>query len=270
MRKLYALMDRVKDTDVSLLVTGESGTGKEVVARAVHDAGARARRPSSGLNCGAIPANLLESELFGTRARRVHGRGPRRKGLFREAEGGTILLDEIGEMPSEDAGRAAPDAPGEDGKARRVGTQEEPSTSASSPRRTATSAQMVAEGTFREDLFYRLNVVELHDPAAPRARRTTSRRSSITFSDALRGPLPARTKDVERATRFASCAPTTGRATCASSSTRSHERVAHDPPPRDPASPARARCSPRVSPLRAVPRARANSKPRSARESSAR
>jgi len=66
MRRLYALMDRVKDTDIPLLITGESGTGKEMVARAVHNAGPRAKRQFIGVNCGAIPANLLESELFGS------------------------------------------------------------------------------------------------------------------------------------------------------------------------------------------------------------
>ncbi|QUS47106.1 sigma-54 factor interaction domain-containing protein [Salmonella enterica subsp. enterica serovar Dessau] len=65
MRKLYALIERVRDTDVPILVTGESGTGKEMVARAVHIAGPRAKQPFLGVNCGAIPANLLESELFG-------------------------------------------------------------------------------------------------------------------------------------------------------------------------------------------------------------
>src|SRR5262249_10497328 len=96
MRKVYALIDRIKDTDVPVLVTGESGTGKEMIAKAVHAAGPRAKQPFLGVNCGAIPANLLESELFGHVRGAFTGADRDRKGLFREAEDGTILLDEIG------------------------------------------------------------------------------------------------------------------------------------------------------------------------------
>ena len=99
MRRLYALMDRVKDTDVALLVTGESGTGKEMVARAVHQAGPRAKKPFLGVNCGAIPANLLESELFGSLRGAFTDADRDRRGVFQETDGGTLLLDEIGEMP---------------------------------------------------------------------------------------------------------------------------------------------------------------------------
>jgi transcriptional regulator with GAF, ATPase, and Fis domain len=100
MRKVYALIDRIKDADVPVLVTGESGTGKEVIAKAVHAAGPRSKSPFLGVNCGAIPANLLESELFGHVRGAFTGADRDRKGLFREAENGTILLDEIGEMPT--------------------------------------------------------------------------------------------------------------------------------------------------------------------------
>src|ERR1019366_4950323 len=99
MRRLYALIDRVKEADVPVLVTGESGTGKEIVAKAVHMAGPRAKRPFVGVNCGAIPANLLESELFGSVKGAFTGADRDRRGLFQEADGGTLLLDEIGEMP---------------------------------------------------------------------------------------------------------------------------------------------------------------------------
>ena len=99
MRRVYAVVDRVKDADVPVLLTGESGTGKEVIARAIHKAGERAKHRFVGINCGAIPENLLESELFGHVRGAFTGADRDKKGLFRELEGGTLLLDEIGEMP---------------------------------------------------------------------------------------------------------------------------------------------------------------------------
>jgi transcriptional regulator with GAF, ATPase, and Fis domain len=163
MRKLYALIDRIKDTDVPILITGESGTGKEVVAKAVHVAGPRAKAPFLGVNCGAIPANLLESELFGHIRGAFTGADRDRKGLFREAENGTILLDEIGEMPTKmQAGllRVL-----QEKTVRPVGgTKEEPCNARVIAATNRDLSQMVTEGTFREDLFYRLHVVELQIP----------------------------------------------------------------------------------------------------------
>ncbi|MDB4937878.1 MAG: putative sensory histidine kinase YfhA [Labilithrix sp.] len=164
MRKLYALIERVRDTDVPILVTGESGTGKEVVARAVHIAGPRAKQPFLGVNCGAIPANLLESELFGHVRGAFTGAERDRKGLFREAENGTILLDEIGEMPQKmQAGllRVL-----QEKTVRPVGgAKEEPCSARVIAATNRDLSAMVTEGTFREDLFYRLHVIELKIPA---------------------------------------------------------------------------------------------------------
>ncbi len=164
MRKLYALIERVRDTDVPILVTGESGTGKEVVARAVHIAGPRAKQPFLGVNCGAIPANLLESELFGHVRGAFTGAERDRKGLFREAENGTILLDEIGEMPQKmQAGllRVL-----QEKTVRPVGgAKEEPCSARVVAATNRDLSAMVAEGTFREDLYYRLHVIELKIPA---------------------------------------------------------------------------------------------------------
>ena len=164
MRKLYAVIERVRDTDVPILITGESGTGKEVVARAVHIAGPRAKQPFLGVNCGAIPANLLESELFGHVRGAFTGAERDRKGLFREAANGTILLDEIGEMPQKmQAGllRVL-----QEKTARPVGgVKEEPCSARVVAATNRELEQMVAEGTFREDLFYRLHVIELKVPA---------------------------------------------------------------------------------------------------------
>ena len=163
MRKVYALVDRIKDADVPVLVTGESGTGKEVVARAIHASGARAKAPFLGVNCGAIPANLLESELFGHMRGAFTGAERDRKGLFREAEGGTILLDEIGEMPTKmQAGllRVL-----QEKTVRPVGgAKEEPCDARVIAATNRSLEQMVAEGTFREDLFYRLHVIEVKIP----------------------------------------------------------------------------------------------------------
>ncbi len=164
MRKLYALIDRIKETDVPVLITGESGVGKEVAAKAVHASGPRAKRAFLGVNCGAIPANLLESELFGHVRGAFTGAERDRKGLFREAEGGTILLDEIGEMPTKmQAGllRVL-----QEKVVRPVGgAKEEPVDVRVIAATNRDLAQMVAEGTFREDLYYRLHVIELPIPA---------------------------------------------------------------------------------------------------------
>ena len=164
MRRVYALIERLKDTDVPVLVSGESGTGKEMVARAVHQAGPRGKRPFLGVNCGAIPANLLESELFGSMRGAFTGADRDRRGLFQEADGGTLLLDEIGEMPIKmQAGllRVL-----QERTVRPVGgTKEEPIDVRVIAATNRDLTQMVAEGTFREDLFYRLHVVELHVPA---------------------------------------------------------------------------------------------------------
>ncbi len=164
MRRLYALMDRVKDIDVPLLVTGESGTGKEMVARAVHQAGPRAKKPFLGVNCGAIPANLLESELFGSVKGAFTDADRDRRGVFQEADGGTLLLDEIGEMPQKmQVGllRVL-----QERRVRPVGgTIEQPVDVRVIAATHCNLERMVAEGTFRQDLYYRLHVVELSVPA---------------------------------------------------------------------------------------------------------
>ncbi|MBK7582558.1 MAG: sigma 54-interacting transcriptional regulator [Myxococcales bacterium] len=164
MRRVYALVDRIRDTDVPILITGESGTGKEVVARAVHEASPRNKAQFMGVNCGAIPEHLLESELFGHVKGAFTGADRERKGLFREADGGSVLLDEIGEMPQKmQAGllRVL-----QERKVRPVGGASEESVDARFIFATNRDLdQMVKAGSFREDLYYRIHVVELHLPA---------------------------------------------------------------------------------------------------------
>lgn len=163
MRKLYAVLERVKDADIPVLITGESGTGKEVIAKAIHAASSRSRAPFLGLNCGAIPENLLESELFGHVRGAFTGADRDRKGLFREASGGTILLDEIGELPLKmQAGllRVL-----QEKTVRPVGGAREESVDVRVVAATNRDlAKMVEEGTFREDLYYRIHVVPVFVP----------------------------------------------------------------------------------------------------------
>jgi transcriptional regulator with GAF, ATPase, and Fis domain len=164
MRRVYALIERVKDTDVPVLITGESGTGKEMVARAIHETSPRSKAKMLGVNCGAIPENLLESELFGHVRGAFTGADRERKGLFRECEGGTILLDEIGETPAKmQAGllRVL-----QERTVRPVGGSQEQSVDARVVCATNRDLQaLVREGKFREDLYYRIHVVEVHLPA---------------------------------------------------------------------------------------------------------
>jgi DNA-binding NtrC family response regulator len=164
MRRVYALIDRVRNTDIPVLITGESGTGKEVVARAIHGASARAKSRVLGVNCGAIPENLLESELFGHVKGAFTGADRDRKGLFRECQGGTILLDEIGETPLKmQAGllRVL-----QEKRVRPVGGGREEEIDVRMLFATNRDlSQMVADGKFREDLYYRIHVVEVRVPA---------------------------------------------------------------------------------------------------------
>jgi serine/threonine-protein kinase PknK len=148
---------------VPALVTGESGTGKEVVARAIHTASARAKKTFTGVNCGAIPATLLESELFGHVRGAFTGAERDRKGLLRETDGGTLLLDEVGEMPLKMQSSLLRVL--QDKMVRPVGGTTEEAVDVRIVAATNRDLeQMVKEGTFREDLYYRLHVVEIRVP----------------------------------------------------------------------------------------------------------
>ena len=169
MRRLYAILERVAATDTTLLVMGETGTGKEVVARSLHAASKRASGPLVTVDCGSIPENLIESELFGHVRGAFSGATADRKGVFEEATGGTLFLDEIGEMPlalQPKLLRAL-----ETRTVRRVGSNtDRPIDVRIVAATNRPLGRNVNEGTFREDLYYRLAVVEVVLPPL-RARR---------------------------------------------------------------------------------------------------
>ena len=163
MKAVLALADQVSGSDASILITGESGVGKEVMARYVHKHSRRAEKAFISLNCAAIPENLLESELFGHEKGAFTGAVGRRIGKFEEADGGTLLLDEISEMDQRLQAKLLRAI--QEREIDRVGGQRPVRVNI---RILATSnrdlAQAVREGKFREDLLYRLNVVNLRLP----------------------------------------------------------------------------------------------------------
>jgi two-component system nitrogen regulation response regulator GlnG len=163
MRGVFRLIGRVAASDLNVLITGETGTGKELVARALHEESARRARPFVALNTAAIPAELLESELFGHEAGAFTGAQRRMAGRFEQAEGGTLFLDEIGDMPLPLQTRLLRVLAG--GEFYRVGGRE---LIRSDVRVLAATHQdldaKVARGEFRADLMHRLDVLRIHLP----------------------------------------------------------------------------------------------------------
>jgi DNA-binding NtrC family response regulator len=163
MRLLRARLARVAASDLPVLVLGETGTGKELVARAVHEGGARAKGPFVAENCGAIAEGLLASELFGHEAGSFTGAAKAHRGLFERAEGGTIFLDEVGEMPPRLQAMLLRVL--QEGVVRRVGAERGVRVDARVVCATHRDlAAMVGRGEFREDLYYRLRGVTLEVP----------------------------------------------------------------------------------------------------------
>lgn len=162
--EIIDIVQQVAPTDLTVLITGESGTGKEVIAKAIHNASRRAQKPMVSVNAGAIPEGIIESELFGHEKGAFTGAGETRKGYFELADGGTILLDEIGELPVGTQVKFLRVL--ENGEYMRVGS--------ASPRKVdvrviaATNRDLesaVRQGNFRNDLFFRLRSINIRIPA---------------------------------------------------------------------------------------------------------
>ena len=163
MRRLFAVMTRLEGSLVTVLIAGESGVGKEVIARAIHDGSTVADGPLVAVNCGAIPRELVASELFGHRKGAFTGAIDHRKGAFEQADGGTLFLDEIGELPLDMQPVLLRVL--ETGELRPVGAQESRRVNVRIVAATNLDLeQQVRAGRFREDLYYRLAVVRLWVP----------------------------------------------------------------------------------------------------------
>jgi len=215
MKRVYALLEQVADTDVTILIQGESGTGKEIVARTLHAISSRAKKPFVKVNCAALPAELLESELFGYEKGAFTGAGSLKQGRFELAHKGTIFLDEIGEMSP--ALQAKLLQVLQESVFHHLGGNEEIRVDVRVVCATNRRLDdMVAAGTFREDLFFRLNVVNVMLPPLrerreeiPRliesfARRFAARyrRAVPEFSERLirawnRYPFPGNVRELE-------------------------------------------------------------------------
>jgi two-component system nitrogen regulation response regulator GlnG len=164
MQEVFRAIGRLSQSSATVLITGESGTGKELVARALHRHSARARQPFVAINTAAMPKDLLESELFGHERGSFTGAQQQRRGRFEQAEGGTLFLDEIGDMPAELQTRLLRVL--SDGTFYRVGGHQQIKVNVRVIAATHQNLESrVREGTFREDLYHRLNVIRLRLPS---------------------------------------------------------------------------------------------------------
>jgi two-component system response regulator PilR (NtrC family) len=163
MQKVFELIGKIHSTRTNVLITGESGTGKELVARALHSEGSRAKAPFIAVNCGAIPEELMESELFGHKKGAFTGAISDHAGMFQEADSGTLFLDEIGELSMQLQVKLLRAL--QERKVKPVGAADEIEVDVRVIAATNRDLEAeVARGAFRADLYYRLNVVEIRIP----------------------------------------------------------------------------------------------------------
>ena len=163
MKKVFELISKIHSARTSVLITGESGTGKELVARALHTEGSRAKNPFIAVNCGAIPEELMESELFGHKRGSFTGAIADKRGLFQEANEGTLFLDEVGELSPNLQVKLLRVL--QERKVKPVGAAEEIETDVRVIAATNRDLEAdVARGAFRADLYYRLDVIKIHIP----------------------------------------------------------------------------------------------------------
>jgi transcriptional regulator with PAS, ATPase and Fis domain len=163
MRDLLEKIKLVARTNANILITGENGTGKEVLTQLYHYYSDRKNKPLVSINCGAIPDELVESELFGHEKGAFTGASNQRKGCFEQANGGVLFLDEIGEMPLATQVKLLRAV--EQGSIRRIGGKEDIAVDVNLVSATnRILADMMKSGSFREDLYYRINVIELYVP----------------------------------------------------------------------------------------------------------
>src|ERR1051325_2485729 len=198
MQEVFKMIERVANTDTTILVLGESGTGKELVARALHFNSRRQHAPFVPINCSALPETLLESELFGHKRGSFTGAFTDKKGLFQEADGGTIFLDEVGSMSpmlqsrllrvlQEREGQRVADNTSVSVNVRVVAATNEP------------LEKRIKEGTFREDLYYRLNVIPIQLPSLRERREDIP----LLVKHFLQGKVSHRTHRPYRMSRHA-------------------------------------------------------------------
>lgn len=164
MQQVRAMIERLARSQAPVYISGESGSGKERAARLVHSLGARADKPFVGVNCGAIPENLMESEFFGYRKGAFTGAETDRDGFFQAADGGTLFLDEVADLPL--AMQVKLLRVIQEKRVRRIGDPQEQAVDVRIISATHQNLrERVEQGKFRQDLFYRLNVIELKMPA---------------------------------------------------------------------------------------------------------